>query len=240
MATPTLLKDRLALAWDSMDEADRPTQATLARLAGVKQPSVHAWFSGATKTLRGSSLLAVAQALNVRPQWLEAGRGPMRPAGTASASGYRVSEAASVDETEPGAAEIELVDARGSCGGGAFEWELERRQPLIKEAAWFERYKVRPQDIFALFADGDSMADFIVDGDIVIFNRTKTDPISGRIFLVGHPDGLKIKRLRRDFDGSWVLESLNPDKRKFPDERIGPEQTEHLVIHGQFIYRQGG
>lgn len=238
MNAPTLLKDRLELAMKGMDNP--PTHAELARAAGVRQPSVHAWFSGGTKSLRGGTLLAVARALNVNPLWLDTGRGPMRPGGTASATGYSVREAGPEDQVGTTAEEIELVDARGSCGGGAIAWELSRREPLIKEAAWFRRYNVRPGDVFALFADGDSMADFIVDGDIVIFDRRKVEPVSGKIFLVGHPDGLKIKRLRRGIDGSWILESMNPDKSRYPDERIGPDQAEHLQIHGGFVYRQGG
>lgn len=119
-------------------------------------------------------------------------------------------------------------------------WELEDREPLIKEPSWFRRYGVKPDDLFAVFADGDSMADFIVDGDIVIFDKSKTMPKSGAIFLIDHPDGLRIKRVRRDIDGSWVLESLNTNKAMFPDERLTSDRGDLLRIMGQFVYRQGG
>ncbi|GAB3755070.1 S24 family peptidase [Lysobacter olei] len=231
----TTLKERLESALAAM--ANPPSQADLARLAGVKPPSVSDWFSGQTKSLRGKSLLAVASALNVNPTWLDTGRGPMRPSGTASQPAYAVREAGG--EYSTGVA-IDLVDARGSCGGGALTWELEDRPPLIKEPSWFARYKVRPDDLFAVFADGDSMADYIVDGDIVIFDKSKTEPKSGAIFLISHPDGLKIKRMRRDIEGSWVLESLNPDKSRYPEERVLPHQADLLQIKGQFVYRQGG
>lgn len=111
---------------------------------------------------------------------------------------------------------------------------------LAKELSFFHRYSVRPEDLFAIYADGNSMADFIVDGDIVIFDKTKTTPISGKIFLIEHPEGLRIKQLRRGIDGSWILESKNDDKRSYPDERIDPDQQSLLRIRGQFIYRQGG
>ena len=84
------------------------------------------------------------------------------------------------------------------------------------------------------------MADFIVDGDIVIFDRSKIEPKSGKIFLIDHPDGLRIKQLRRQIDGSWLLESRNPDKRQFPDEVIQPSHADLLKIAGEFVYRQGG
>lgn len=230
---PTPLARRLAAAMDQMDP--RPTQADLARAADVKGPSVHAWIHGPTKSL-GKALLPIASFLNVNPVWLNTGRGPMRPEANATGPRYRIEEA----RPDASASEIRMIDARGSCGGGSIVWEMEDREPLIKEASWFRRYGVKPSDLFAVFADGDSMADFIVDGDIVIFDKSKTVPKSGVIFLIDHPDGLRIKRLRRSIDGSWMLESLSPNKSLFPDERLAADQAEALKIMGQFVYRQGG
>lgn len=159
------------------------------------------------------------------------------PNANAATSRYQVREATSdYDETH----QIALTTARGSCGGGAINPDTEQRPALIKEASWFRRYKVRPQDALAVWADGDSMAEFIVDGDIVIFDTSKTRPRSGAIFLIEHPDGLKIKRLRRLIDGGWALESGNPDKKLYPDEVLAPDQSTLLHVRGEFIYRQGG
>ncbi|SOE49097.1 hypothetical protein ODI_R1841 [Orrella dioscoreae] len=74
----------------------------------------------------------------------------------------------------------------------------------------------------------------------MIFDTSKTEPRSGKIFLIDHPDGLRIKELRREIDGSWVLGSRNADKRRYPDERVDPEHASRLKIHGEFVYRQGG
>jgi hypothetical protein len=149
---------------------------------------------------------------------------------------YRIEEAAPENDAMP----ISFMDARGSCGGGAINFDLDMRTPLLKEPGWFRRYRVSSDDCLAVWADGDSMANFIVDGDIVIFHRKRTTPRSGQIYLIQHPDGLRIKRLRREIDGSWVLESDNADKRRFPDERVHPDQAHLLLILGEFLYRQGG
>ena len=55
-----------------------------------------------------------------------------------------------------------------------------------------------------------------------------------------HPDGLRIKRLRRLIDGGWALESSNPDKHRYPNETIAPDHADLLKILGEFVYRQGG
>lgn len=232
---PRTLKTRLRDALNDMGISE-PNQAEIARITGVKPPSVNAWFSGETKSL-GKALLPLASYLGVSPEWLNTGRGPKRPGGTVSDVRLAIKDAGVAYAS---ASEIELLDARGSCGGGSIAWEMESREPLVREEGWFRRYGVRPEDVFAVFADGDSMAEFIVDGDIVIFNRKRTTPRSGAIFLIEHPDGLKIKRLRREIDGGWVLESTNPDKSRFPDERITAEQADLLRIRGEFVYRQGG
>lgn len=227
------LKERLALA---LAGPPKRSQAALARACGVKAPSVSGWLSGETKNLEATNLLAAAKFLGVSADWLANGTGSMTPAGNAAPTRYRIAESNDADDGKA----IELSQIRGSCGGGSVSWDEEQRQPLIKESSWFRRYNIKPEFALAVWADGDSMADFIVDGDIAIFDKKKTTPKSGCIFLIDHPDGLRIKRLRRDIDGSWILESDNRDKHRFPDERVSIDQADLLKIVGQFVYRQGG
>jgi len=51
------------------------SQAELARLCGVKPPSVNGWLSGKSKFLRGENLLKAASALQVSEDWLATGQG---------------------------------------------------------------------------------------------------------------------------------------------------------------------
>lgn len=146
----------------------------------------------------------------------------------------------SVDDTDAEVGRIEYWNAKGSCGGGFLNYDELPAGHLVKEASFFSKYNIKPLNAFAIYADGNSMADFIVDGDIVIFDKSKREPRSGKIFVIDHPEGLRIKQLRRDIDGSWVLESKNVDKRTYPDERISPDHGELLKICGEFVYRQGG
>lgn len=52
------------------------TKAELARACGVAAPSVNDWFSGKTKSLKGSSLIRASNFLGVRSLWLSEGKGP--------------------------------------------------------------------------------------------------------------------------------------------------------------------
>lgn len=53
------------------------TQQELALKSGIKQGSISDLERGESKTFRGNTLVAIANALNVRPEWLSHGRGPM-------------------------------------------------------------------------------------------------------------------------------------------------------------------
>ncbi|WP_369662124.1 helix-turn-helix transcriptional regulator [Variovorax sp. V15] len=145
----------------------------------------------------------------------------------------------------PGTPETETLDvlyARGSCGGGILitEYGDEVREQLVKEASWFRKYNIRPHQALVFYADGNSMAEFIVDGDIVIFRKGVNELVNGQIYAIETPDGLRIKRVLKRADGSIVLASDNENKRKYPDETYSPEQAARLQFKGSFVYRQGG
>lgn len=111
---------------------------------------------------------------------------------------------------------------------------------LIKEKSFFAQHGLAPENALAVIAQDESMADYISQGDAVIFDKSKTIAQSGRIFLIDHPDGLRIRQLRREIDATWILESRNGDKRRYFDERIEKDKTQFLRILGQFVHRQGG
>lgn len=209
------------------------SQQELAAKVGLKQGSLSELETGEST---GTTLIATfAATLGVNALWLETGKG--NKADRKIFPDYQV---ISEDDTDLETGKIEYWNSKGSCGGGFLNHDELPKGHLVKEISFFRKYGTRPGNLFALYADGNSMADFIVDGDLVIFDKTKTDPSSGQIFLIGHPDGLRIKVLRRLIDGTWILESKNQDKRRFPDEVIPADQSNLLKIHGQFVYRQGG
>jgi phage repressor protein C with HTH and peptisase S24 domain len=207
------------------------SQAQAAKLAGITQPTLSQLESGAYE--QSLATIALASIYGVNANWLATGKGLANPTA-------KTKEVLPEDGYDGEVGRIPYWDARGSCGGGFLNYEQLPVGHLVKEASFFKKYDLSPANAVAIYADGDSMSDFIVDGDIVIFDQSKTEPRSGKIFLIEHPDGLRIKQLRRELDGTWILESRNPDKRRYPDERVEPEKLEFLKIQGEFVYRQGG
>lgn len=207
------------------------SQARAAKLAGITQPTLSQLEAGAYE--QSVATIDLATVYGVNPTWLATGKG-------LSNATVKTKEVLEEDAYDGEVGRIPYWDARGSCGGGFLNYEQLPVGHLVKEASFFKKFNLSPGNAVAIYADGDSMSDFIVDGDIVIFDTSKTEPRSGKIFLIEHPDGLRIKQFRRELDGTWVLESRNPDKRKYPDERVEPEKLEFLKIQGEFVYRQGG
>ena len=206
------------------------TQEELGRLVGVTHTSVNFWESGSTKP-RAASLLKLAKTLGTTPEYLVNG-GELPGDGRV----MKIDEAESKHGIH--SSEIPLLQIDGSCGpGSTIDCEPLHTAQLIKEDDWFKKYKVKPKDAFAVYAKGDSMEMFIVDGDIVIFDKSRTIAQSGKIYLIRHPEGLKIKTLRQNITGNWVAESLND---KYQPEPIPEGMINDVKILGEFIYRQGG
>jgi len=220
------------------------TQTWLAETTEVSNNAVSKWIK--TGKISRENALVVAGALGIGVDRLLTEQAPpvAPPARSAPVDHPRKRladfELVQADATTFEVGEIEYWEARGSCGGGFMNSDQIPKGKLIKEASFFAKFGVQPSSLFAIYADGDSMSDYIVDGDLVIFNRARTEPRSGKIFAIEHPDGTRIKILRRGIDGAWILESRNVDKRAFPDERIAADQMDLLKILGEFVYRQGG
>lgn len=128
----------------------------------------------------------------------------------------------------------------GSCGGGEINWEERMRKPLAFQKEWLARKGLDQESALLIYADGQSMEDFIQDGDVVLFNTSKTKIESGKIYAIQHPEGIRIKRLRLDYNGELIISSDNPDKARFPDDRLNSDQARELEVLGQFVWRGGG
>ena len=133
------LSDRLTIA---MSRAGI-TQAELARLCGVKPPSVNGWLSGKSKFLRGENLLQAANALKVNQQWLATGEGPM-------------SNPSSHSNIEPGPDLRAKVPLVSWVQAGAW-CEAVHTTHVTEAERWMDCPVAHSSQTFALRVRGDSM-----------------------------------------------------------------------------------
>ncbi|GHC17469.1 hypothetical protein GCM10010082_05820 [Kushneria pakistanensis] len=117
-----------------------------------------------------------------------------------------------------GCSRIPIYDIEAAAGSGRlFDAErIDRYIPL--DSQWLSEHGVDVQHVVALTAVGDSMADTVNEGDVILVDRSRTKPDG--VFLVRVGDALRIKRVQRMAGGALSLVS---DNRKYEPELITPE-----------------
>lgn len=208
------------------------SQKKLAQLAGLRQPSISSLESGENSTTR--NIVFLANALHVNPDWLQTGRGNKYPTEvTAPKDDHRVIS-------------VCIRPSDRSCGGratgrrGDDEYATKRSSAII-DGRLLDSQGVASATVFALIADGDAMANFIVHNDTVFFSPAPRQGRleSGQIYAFQTPNGPRIKRVHHRSDGQVILSCDHLDKTRHPDEVLSAEQTGKLDVLGEFIVRQG-
>lgn len=231
---PATLGDRVRLSRTKIGMS----QGELARRVGLTQPTISSLERNESAT--SMSIGSLAHALGVSALWLETGLGEMHLSGQPTGPRLVYDGGGAPKECV-----IELLPSRGSCGGNTAGKpdiaELEKTiKPIIKDQAFFARFGVDPGDVFAIIADGDGGASFIVHGDTVLFRTCKDNHlVSGIIYALDTPDGPRIKRAFRRSDGHVILSCDNPDKVRYPDEDYTAAVAANLRPLGSYLYRQG-
>lgn len=116
----------------------------------------------------------------------------------------------------PYAPEVRLAAGTGEV---VFEESPEVSIAVAAEAlaSW-----ARPERLTCVRAAGDSMQPTLHDGDLVVVDSGRSDPMDGQLFAVRTDAGLVIKRLRQD-RGRWLLTSDNRTHDPHPvteDDRV--------------------
>lgn len=135
---------------------------------------------------------------------------------------------------------IEQLTVNGDCGNGYHNDHVEVRGGLVFKRDWIKRMGSKPENLKVIYAKGDSMEPYIVDGDVVLLDLSKTELASGKVYLIRRPDGeISIKRMTQRLTGTWVISSDNPNKVAFPDEEMSVTSAAQIPIIAQVIWRGG-
>jgi phage repressor protein C with HTH and peptisase S24 domain len=230
-------------------EKEAGSRKALAEKMGVDYTQITNWLSPKAPRNIGENMARRAELAMKKPRgWLDRVEGygfavldakkenseDIEPP-NASRAPYSVAMAVSDDDSY----EIPFYQVKGDCGSGIDNSDPYEKGMLRKEHDWFKKYGVHPDHVACIYASGNSMQPYLLEGDMVFIDTRPTDPVSGEAYLINHPDGERIKRLRRTIDGSWVISSDNPDKAQHPDETVTPAHADQIRIIGRVFYRQG-
>ncbi|UGQ25196.1 XRE family transcriptional regulator [Acinetobacter calcoaceticus] len=221
------LKDRLK---DSRLKAKK-TQAEVAEAVKMSQPAYQALESG--KNLKSAFLPLIAQFLGVDGYWLTTGN---------TEDSFRESDVFSPTVVSAESTDqyiwVEVVEASFSCGTGeSIEFHFDAINGKIPfPSSFFKEKRVAQECMRIIKAKGDSMADYIKDGDLVGIDISQTEVIDGEIYAVYFAGEGMIKQIFKEADGSLILHSLN---EKFRDRRVTEENGKNFKVMGRQFWRAG-
>lgn len=204
------------------------SQAELARMTGLKQPSVFKIVSG--QTLNPKNIVEIATALGVDVNWLKTGEGePIT-------QGSLISSLVSTDSDEHHRFRVDYLDVQAAAGHSGIE---NADYPEVIQSIYFSKEglleivgKSTNDGISLINVPTDSMVPTINKGDIV-FVDTKVNYYTGEgvyFFLLN--GGAYIKRLMKLPTGVYRAIS---DNSVYPDFDISDELFDTAVIIGKFI-----
>ncbi|HCZ3650537.1 S24 family peptidase [Escherichia coli] len=210
------------------------SQGKLAREVGMAQSSVNKLVNGATGSRK---VVEIANILNVRPEWLSYGVGPMNSEESTSCN-LTPQESYPPQKNDKDIFRVEVLDIAASAGPGTFlvsDFAETVHAIEFSHDAARRLFCSRPANIIKMITvNGDSMAPTLCAGDQVFVDVSvrnfETDGIY--IFIFGHT--FHIKRLQMQGMQLAVI-SDNPAYKEW---FISESAEEHLFIMGKVLIHQ--
>ena len=81
---------------------------------------------------------------------------------------------------------------------------------------WMRRHGMQAHLCRIVKVIGESMEPTLPDGSSILVNMGQQEPRDGRIFVVRIEDEIVVKRLIRNPQAGWLLQSDNRNKRAWP------------------------
>ncbi|NWA30081.1 LexA family transcriptional regulator [Pseudomonas sp. C6002] len=210
----------------------------LAKIAKVTPKACSKWLNGESMP-GGAKMLALANALSVRVEWLEYGRGEMREAASVPADDRVPPRGFDLADDKNYTGVLQLT-ARGSTGDGEDNSHVEIRGVMAFKSEWLRANNLNQRHLDVIYANGHSMEPTINDGDVLLIDESKIEPKDGQVFAMqSESKGTIVKRLvKSDFDG-WIIRSDNPDKARYGDETLRDGEINEVRIIGRVVWRGG-
>ena len=198
------------------------SQAELARLIGIKQPSVFKILSGETRNPK--KILEIATALNVDPHWLKTGEGDPDPS-------YRIVEVS--EPQNPNTVRVDILDVEASAGNGAYLSPTEQGLLSQEFDLTFFRQQFGRADakhLKLITVKGDSMAPTLESGDLLYVDISENYFAADGLYVFTFDGQTFIKRLQKVGKEMLVI-SDNPTYKEWTFT-----QGDDVFIHGRVVF----
>ena len=204
------------------------SQAKFAKMLDVNPSSISHVEAGTTR-IQPDLAKTIEEKTGFRQAWLLTGEGPER-----------------IDALPTSEARIQnapFVSREVTVSGFTFSL-VKKVKPLLSSGSGDLVYEEDCDDIYSFRKDwlcrkgtvsamrlaqvsGDSMLPTLEDGDFVLFDTSKRDPLDGKIMVIGIENHLYIKRVRVSPDGIFLA---SDNKAVYKPWRINLENTRFLGL----------
>lgn len=232
---------------------DTPTKqkAWISKKMGISREGARKWLQALSKPDE-AKFERLADHLRVDIGWLRDGRRPLinnffeRPpapgpkASTAPIRAYDVDAIEDGDPVPDGWQEVQHIDFALSAGDGSeVPSFVETKYPMYYRMDWFHRCGAKPANVKSMSVRGDSMQFTLYDRDRVAVHTADRVVVSNAVYALLLDGEACVKRLFRHGQGLRIV-SDNPDKGRYPDIIIAPEELHDRVsIIGRVIDKSG-
>ena len=112
----------------------------------------------------------------------------------------------------PAVRPVEVVEVAAAAGGGAEVYDDTVVGRLWFRDDWLDRQSIDPDQCNVISVRGESMEPTLPDGCSILVDRSqgRRRRRVGRIFVMRTEDGLVVKRVGRDEERNWQIESEHP------------------------------
>ena len=116
------------------------------------------------------------------------------------------------DDELPDRDPVDVKEIAAAAGGGADVYDETVTGRLWFRRDWLQRNAIDPQQCNIIRVRGESMEPALPDGCSILVDRSqgRRRRRAGRIFVLRTGDGLIVKRVGRDDQGNWQIESEHP------------------------------
>lgn len=113
------------------------------------------------------------------------------------------------------------------------KWPIEKR--LLYKLG------IAPENAILVRCEGDSMHDTISDGDLVVIDKSLSQPPWDGVYAIQSDAGIRIKRINIRLDSIVEVISDNPNKDRYPTETYGPDIADELIhVLGRVVRKYWG
>ncbi len=114
---------------------------------------------------------------------------------------------------------IPRYDVAASAGHGSLAESEEGTGHYAFNQSWLARRNLQPSNLAVIAVRGDSMEPELYDNDLILLDKSQTEPRDGEMFVVRHSNDLFVKRIQKAPGNRYALKSSNRFYDTIPVEK---------------------